>query len=325
MSARMLCCALAVFALPALSQGARSSPGFPGKPILPSKKVLDGITVFAHPARAFDQAPQATLDPTPLTVIGGEQLTSPYDLSYVGSGELLSDGRVALWATIGAHLMIFDREGRPLHAYGGEGKGPKEIMRARNVVQIGGDTILLLDGGNSRIVWATPDAGVLKTLLWKPEAQGRRRWTPDYYSALEMVAGVLPDGRVITCYEGIVSGLPQGAVPEKIIRQTAPLLALDVEHQTVEKLASLTDIEVFVRPHTQLGKTRMETDFVGFGRRAHAVVWDSVIATAEGDGYVIDLRDARGRIIGRISSPRQSAGNGGNARRVCENDARALR
>jgi hypothetical protein len=74
------------------------------------------------------------------------------------------------------------------------------------------------------------------------------------------------------------------------------------------------------------GRQRYDTEVLRFTRAARVAVWDTLIVTATGDAYRLDLRNASGRIISRITVPvRRRAVTQAMKNRLVQTDLERLR
>jgi hypothetical protein len=297
-TSRMIALGLVLLATSAARERSTSAARIDATPILPLKKIIDGVLVLEHDASAFDRAAQWVIEETPITLIKGEDLREPYEFYYGIPGAILSDGGVVVWGSPKGLLLVFDRTGRPVNAFAREGRGPKEIASARSFHLMAGDTLLVLDAGNSRVSWAVPTKGIIKTKKWEPKNPKQRgpSWLPEAHMTLVLPAGVLRDGRIVSYAEGRL----QDATANRITRPPVDLLALDLRRSEAQDIVSLPDLELVLRQHRIQGKEGTKSDVLGFTRRAHALVWDTVIATGVGEGYTIDLRRSDGKILSRL-------------------------
>lgn len=116
----------------------------------PTHAVRDsaGIRIVETVVTADTKAPW-TVPPEPIFRVGWEE-DGPLIENLV-SGIILGDGRI-LVADGGSSLIhVLGPSGDALTTFGGEGAGPREFGQLNGVVRAGGDTILVADGGNSRI------------------------------------------------------------------------------------------------------------------------------------------------------------------------------
>ncbi len=256
-------------------------------PLPGTSRTENGVTIVEHGADAFDRAPRFTLDSVPLAVMGGQDEPADFDLTRVSQVVLLRDGRVATFAGIGARLLLFAADGTPGRVLGRRGRGPREFWAPTGITLLAADTLLIRDGANRRLSWVTPDSGVVEEipLSGNPLAA---RGSP---------GGALRDGRVIV---HALYNVAYGESADTVFRPLGEVGVLDPASGAVTPLASLPGHELATRETRYRGRRSNESTVLGFGRGAHAVALDTVVATAIGDGYTVDFRTPDGTIVRRI-------------------------
>jgi hypothetical protein len=108
-----------------------------------------------------------TLEQTLRTTIGGTE--DPQGLIYGDPLQLseVSPGYLLLLTTDGGPPRAFDEDGLFLRRIGKSGRGPSEFLRPSRALQAEGDSVLILDPGQSRALVMSPDGGS-RTLLGLP-------------------------------------------------------------------------------------------------------------------------------------------------------------
>ena len=134
-----------------------------GEPVPATVRVENGVTVYDHAPDAFTRAPQWTLEPTPAAVIGGADGDPQYDLTRVTYVVPLSDGRVMTFARVGNKVIVFGRDGKGERVIGRTGQGPGDWMAFGDPVLLENDEVLVLDFGNRRLNWVSPDRGIVRS------------------------------------------------------------------------------------------------------------------------------------------------------------------
>lgn len=251
-----------------------------------TRRSADGSVEVRHDGRALDRAPQFELADRPVTVAGGAGATPEFDVTYVYNAVLLQDGSIV--ASTSSSVLLFGLDGQPVRVLAKGGNGPGEVRNA-TVAAIGGDTLLLSDRAHRRLTWLLPRGGVVK------EAQLDAPWA----TAAQVVAGVLPGGLPVLHSAGKVSDR-RGATVE---RAEIPVYVLDPgpSPRAVARIPDVLTALIESRGTTRTGgPAPPDIVPVRFTPSASVAVWDTLIATASGDSYQIDLRDANGRVIRQI-------------------------
>ena len=82
-----------------------------------------------------------------------------------------------------------------------------------------------------------------------------------------------------------------------------PAVIADLNEDRAQEIAKLLDLKVAMLETRYAGKVRLVPRPIRFTRQAQAVVWDSLIATATGEGYRIDLLNPTERLVSQIRVP----------------------
>lgn len=254
-------------------------------PVLPTVRIESGVKVLQHDRTAFTRATQLELVGAPVTVIGGANGDPDHDVTNVQDVALLSDGRIATLA--GDKYYLFGSDGAFKRTLSARGRGPGEIIGASGNVRLGGDTLLIFDNANRRFSWFTPDKGYVRGTnfvtggTWKPVVR----------------AGVLPGRDIVTTSVGFAD--KSGALG-KFTREVVELQRITPDGR-VQPFASIPDMESTQINVTRRGAPGTETAMVRFSKMAVTAVWDSVVVTGSGDGYVLDVRNTNGTVFARIA------------------------
>lgn len=123
-------------------------------------------TASALLAAALVLAPGAASAQTPL---GRPQAVFPEDFGSIQTVRELSDGRVLVADPLGKALYLLDMARGTRRQVGSEGQGPQEYRQPDAVWALAGDSTLLVDLGNARLVTLGPDLAFGAT---RPIAQG---------------------------------------------------------------------------------------------------------------------------------------------------------
>lgn len=251
--------------------------------VIPERRVVEGVTTYAHAADAFARAPQYVLDAAPIMRLQPER-NEGFDLTYARTPVVLSDGRViVVKAANGVAIMQFGVDGVPQKLLGRMGQGPSEFVRPSSGLALPGDTILVVDDANHRRSWLVADKGTV-----------RQAPLGAVQTSCSTPVGVLPDGRfpVLSYCFGGAAGSGRRPVPLQVIDSAFTKM------DTVARLPGMEMVDMETRYRGRIGK---ETMPLRFGRRSFLAVWDSLIVTATGEeGYVLDLRDGTGKVASKI-------------------------
>lgn len=272
---------------------AAQRPG-PSAVVAPVKRLEAGVTVLTHDRAAFARAAQFTIATAPEAVFGGTDGDPAYDLTGVTSVVLQADGGIAAW-TSAQHLVVFNPDGTARRIVGRRGQGPGEFAGARELLALAADTLLVTDYSNVRMSWLLPSKGVVRT----ESLQGRLP------ALVQRPAGVLPRGRLVMTSAGIWT--PSTHPPSGAFRTEASIVVVPLRGPA-PVIATVPDVQLKTVQTNFNGRPGVMADYVRYGATAHVVVWDTLIATATGEAYQIDLRNGEGRVVSRIriTAPRRA-------------------
>lgn len=263
-------------------------------PVIPTRRVEGGVAILQHKADAFRVAPQTTIEASPLWTIGGADGDADYNLEYVREILILSDGRIAAFASISNTLQIYTSKGRPERLIGKQGKGPGDFIRTTGLILLPGDTLYTLDIANRRGNWITPSGGVVR-MASMPAPTG-----PDM---LLSTVGVLPSGQVVWWGPAFTER------PTRIgtrARPKLPVVASGLLQENLRVVDSIPGFETEVIRTAFRGRQQPMEVPITFWTAPSLAVWDTAIAIANvGHGYSIERRAANGGVLARITVPVQ--------------------
>ena len=150
--------------------------------------------------------------------------TFPEDFGAIQTVRELPDGRVLVADPMGKALFVVDMEAGTRAVVGREGQGPEEYRQPDAVWPLPGDSTLLVDLGNGRLVALGPDLAFGPT---QPIAVGEFR--PGTPLVLALPQGVDGQGWV---YARAMGGMGGGAYPD-----SADILRIDRTARTAEPAA----------------------------------------------------------------------------------------
>jgi hypothetical protein len=160
-------------------------------------------------------------------------------------------------------------------------------MAPGGMSRIAGDTLVIPDRSNDRINWIVATKGFVANKRLPARAR----------SPFGRPIGALRSGSLVLSSAG---WLRQQAVGDTVTRPHASIAVLSPAADTATVVANIPDLEVLRLATKYRGRPGFQAVPLRFTRHATAIAWDSVIATGEGDGYRIDLRNERGEIRSSI-------------------------
>lgn len=141
------------------------------------------------------------------TSLGRPQAVFPEDFGSIQTVRELRDGRVLVADPLGKALYLLDMAQGRRRQVGSEGQGPGEYRQPDAVWALAGDSTLLVDLGNARLVVMGPDLTFGAT---RPIAQGD--FEPGRPLVLALPQGVDASGAVY--FRGMPAGLGAAAPPD---------------------------------------------------------------------------------------------------------------
>ena len=124
------------------------------------------------PPDATEQPFAEVLDVVPVIASSGQG----WDLFNASHVQSLSDGRLAVLNAGTSEILVFSADGRLELTFGGEGRGPGELMRPLFLGVLPGDSIVVTELTPQRATVFTADGSVVRTFdLGMPEG---RVWYP---------------------------------------------------------------------------------------------------------------------------------------------------
>ncbi|HSG07738.1 MAG TPA: hypothetical protein VLA36_05260 [Longimicrobiales bacterium] len=150
----------------------------------------------------------------------------PEDFGTIQTVRELPDGRVLVADPLGKALYVLDMEAATRTVVGSEGQGPEEYRQPDAVWPLPGDSTLLVDLGNGRVVALGPDLKFGPTMPIGLSEPG-----PGRTMVLALPQGI--DGRGLL-YTRALGGMGGGALPD-----SAAILRIDRGTRTADTVASV--------------------------------------------------------------------------------------
>jgi len=162
--------------------------------------------LFGFPVLPSDAGELEAQVRPPQVRLGPPTATFPGDFGAIQTVRELPDGRVLVADPLSRALYVVDLEGGRRAVIGREGQGPDEYRQPDAVWPLPGDSTLLVDLGNGRLVVLGPDLTFGPTT---PIAMGEPR--PGQGMVMALPQGVDGEGRV---YARAIAGFGGGAYPD---------------------------------------------------------------------------------------------------------------
>lgn len=288
--------------------------------------LLAAACLASAPARAAAQ-----------TVLARPNATFPEDFGSIQTVRELRDGRLLVADPLGEALYLVDMDGGKRTVVGSKGQGPQEYLQPDAVWPLPGDSTLLVDLGNARLVTLGPD---LRFGATRPIAQGD--FEPGRPLVLALPQGV--DGSGAIYFRSLARGLAGqpsdsgtvmrvsrgGGAPEAVAtvklqdQKTARSGGANNQNVSIEPIPLTPEDAWGVAPDGSLVVARSGDYHVewigpdGAVRRGPAIPYDAVrVSGAEKEEYLADLGRSGGGIAVRLEvvdgRPSMSLQRGGPA------------
>lgn len=193
--------------------------------------------------------------------------TSPVEFTFVGAIRELSDGRL-LVADLGERTIhLLGPTGAPIRTVGRVGGGPKEFRAPAYLLAAPGDTTLVVDRDQARLLVIGPDAEPLHTVPWPAAPRGiHGQVTMD------------PLGRVLFAADPLP---PPG-------RSTSPLLRWDRGTGRIDTVTTLRMQESVRRQVQMQGREAIVTRALPYSPEDGWASGPTGIAIVRGDRYALE-------------------------------------
>ena len=158
--------------------------------------------------------------------MGAPEAAFPEDFGYFSSVRELADGRVLLADPLGKALYVVDMDAGIRTAFGSLGEGPGEYQQPDATWPLPGDSTLLVDLGNARLVRLGSDLGFGET---HPIMSG----TSEGSVGLSMMTMVLP--QAVDGYGRVYTAGTRGA---ESVSDSGAIVRIDLAEESADTVAS---------------------------------------------------------------------------------------
>jgi hypothetical protein len=245
-----------------------------------------GVEVVHTPEATWAPDQVWRLSSEPTLSIGVEEGAAEEEFSRITHAFWLSDGRVAaVNFTNPPEIRIFTADGGHDRTAGGEGAGPGEFAAITFAAPGPGDTLLVHDLFNARVVYLDPEGEVVRTQPM-PEVAGEpanRRFP----------RGLFSDGTLLVMENNMIPGATPGHR-----RATRTLLRVTDSGTLVDTVLAFPDMEY------QAGETGPPVP-VPFGLRSAWHLHQDRLYVAPGDAFQVDVHDADGTLLRSLRTDRE--------------------
>jgi hypothetical protein len=239
-----------------------------------------GIRIVENDRPAWSDEQRWRVGPEPSVDIGRDSAPA-HLLNGVRWAQLLSDGRIAVLNGGTADVRLFNATGRHLATIGGRGQGPGDFVAPSRVLELGGDSLLVLDNNHR-----------LQFTLFGPDGRYARAFTVPLSLGGERtdLLGWFPDGSSLVRRHELDDSVPTGS----LVRQFASLFRLGNGGIILDSLGLFP------------GLTTASSGPYMWGPIPHAAVHDTTIFFGPADSYEVRRYSWNGALSGIVRLARPS-------------------
>jgi hypothetical protein len=95
-----------------------------------------------------------------MVTIGPLQVTLDHGFTRIVGVRQLAEGRVIVLDSHERTIVVFGNDGRVIRTLGRSGSGPGEFLMPSSILAVSGDSTLIMDGANNRLLVITPGAAM---------------------------------------------------------------------------------------------------------------------------------------------------------------------
>ena len=257
--------------------------------VKPTLRTDSGVTVHSFDTTAFAATTQYVVESTPMAILDNTDVNSDTSVARVDGAIFLRDRSFVTYSRMSTRMIVFDSTAKPIRILARFGTAPGDLGRNQTLARAQHDTLVVADFSNRRVNYYSPQKFVRQTPI-----------TSVVDERADQLAGVLPDGTLV-----LHSG---GQIPEHFPngRSKHDAVVMVMNPQGLSgRIADIPDITIAtMRTGWDGERTRMPLP-LRLGPRAQIIVWDSLIATGNGESYRVAFRNVSGKVVSvvEISAP----------------------
>jgi hypothetical protein len=252
--------------------------------IAPELRDDSGVAVAYFDTSAFARTTQLAVDTHPIAVLDTHDVNYDYDVSRITSAYVLRDGSLVTNSRMSSKTIVFDSTGKPQRILAKFGTKEGDVGRLQNLTRTPLDTFIVTDFSNRNINYYTANGFVRHAPILSVVDERAFR-----------LAGALRDGTLVMHNAG---QLPEH-FPNGRSRVDAVLMLIDPKGLS-GVIADVPDMTIATMRSGWDGQPGRMPLHLRLGAQAQIVVWDSLIATGNGETYRISLRNDRGKVVSAI-------------------------
>ncbi len=283
-----------LFLLAACGGAGGSSGDRATAPLEPTVRDSAGVALLEYPADALDRAPLVTIDSVPLATFAGDVDDPEQDVSAILFPSFTTRGDLAGYDREDHQLVVLVMANASRRRFGRKGAGPDEFGSIEQLVVLSGDSILLTDYANARLVLADPDSGLIRTIPLSM-VKGSRG---------QEAIGRIADTYLFTYHDFLSDSQPKDGRARHLYRQGTWRTGSD-------SMRGIFAIPTgWLVQKVSVSKNGVAMTAYGLALSAMPVVaaWGDGFLTAQGEHWQLEQWDTAGRMrrVVRVNVPRQA-------------------
>ncbi|MBC8087281.1 MAG: hypothetical protein H7Z40_08430 [Phycisphaerae bacterium] len=252
--------------------------------VKPTLRTDSGITIRMFDTTAFAATTQYVAEATPIAILDNQDVNSDTSIARVDRAVFLRDGSFVTYSRMSTHMIVFDSGAKPARILARFGTVPGDLGRNQTVARSAHDTLVVADFSNRQVNYYSSQQFVRMTPI-----------TSVVDERADQLAGVLPDGTLLL-HNG-------GRIPEQFpngrSKHDAILMVMNPQGLS-GVIAEIPNITIAtMRTGWDGERTRMPL-WLRLGPQAQVIVWDSLIASGNGESYRVQFRNGGGKLVTAI-------------------------
>lgn len=252
--------------------------------VKPTLRTDSGVTIRVFDTTAFAATTQYTVDATPIATLDNQDANSDTSIARVDRALFMRDGSFVTYSRMSTTMVVFDSTAKPVRILARFGSVPGDMGRNQTLARTSHDTLVAADFSNQHVNYYSTQKFVRMTPL--PSVVDERA---------NQLAGVLPDGTLVLHNAG---RLPEN-FPNGRSKHNAVIMVMNPQGLS-GLIAEIPDITIAtMRTGWDGERTRMPL-WLRIGPEAQVIVWDSLIASGNGESYHVQFRNVSGKVVTAI-------------------------
>ena len=252
--------------------------------VKPTLRTDRGVTIHWFDTTAFAATTQYVVESTPIAVLDNNDGNSDTSVARVDAAIFLRDRSFVTYSRMSTRMIVFDSAAKPIRILARFGTVPGDLGRNQTLARTQHDTLVVTDFSNRQVNYYSSQKFVRLSPI-----------TSVVDERADQLAGVLPDGTLVL-HDG--GRLPEH-FPNGRSKHDAVLMVMNPQGLS-GLIADIPDITIAtMRTGWDGERARMPLP-LRLGPRAQVIVWDSLIATGNGESYRVEFRNVSGRIVSAV-------------------------